>query len=683
MKKVLGACPLDCPDGCSWVVTVRTTARPSACAATPSTPTPAARCATRSTATSSTPRRPTACCTRCAASAARARGGSSGSPGTRRSTRSPSALRERTREYGGEAIWPFHGHRHAGLHPGAGRRRAPVLERARRLAPRHDHLHDRGRRGLATPSAQPVGMDPEDVAHAKLDPAVGHEPAHEHHHLWRSSRTRAGTARTSWPSTRSAPAPPPRPTSTSPRCPAPTPRSRSACCTWSSARAREDREFIDGAHARLGRLPRAHPGVPAGARGRDHRAAEASDRGARRAAGARRGRPRSASTHGHAAPRRRRDGGADDHVHPRRDRRLALAGRRRCYATSGLLPRQLGRALARRPAPQPGAHAVDDPPRRGPARASTTRRSRRCSSTAATRWPATRTSARSAAAWRARTCSRWWWSTSAPTRSTTPTSSCPATMQTEHLDLHRRLRPPVPVLERAGRRRRPGECLPTTEMFRRLARRMGLTEPSLYDSDEDLARQLLDSRRTRRSTASRWRRCRKQGLGAAERRPARSFPSPRGSRPPPAGWSSYSPARAGAGHDPLPGFTPHGRPRVTGLILISPASHYFLNTTFAQQPASCAARTGRPGDHPASGRRGGPRHRRRGRGARRQRARGRSCAVAEVTDRGAARAWRPRPRGAGAKFNGGATVNATIDERDADMGGGAVFHDNRVEVALV
>jgi hypothetical protein len=29
---------------------------------------------------------------------------------------------------------------------------------------------------------------------------------------------------------------------------------------------------------------------------------------------------------------------------------------------------------------------------------------------------------------------------------------------------------------------------------------------------------------------------------------------------------------------------------------------------------------------------------------------------------------------------GGATVNATVDERDADMGGGAVFHDNRVEV---
>ena len=29
---------------------------------------------------------------------------------------------------------------------------------------------------------------------------------------------------------------------------------------------------------------------------------------------------------------------------------------------------------------------------------------------------------------------------------------------------------------------------------------------------------------------------------------------------------------------------------------------------------------------------------------------------------------------------GGANANATVAERDSDMGGGAVFHDNRVEV---
>ncbi len=29
---------------------------------------------------------------------------------------------------------------------------------------------------------------------------------------------------------------------------------------------------------------------------------------------------------------------------------------------------------------------------------------------------------------------------------------------------------------------------------------------------------------------------------------------------------------------------------------------------------------------------------------------------------------------------GAANANATVPERDADMGGGAVFHDNRVEI---
>src|SRR5262249_12234677 len=68
----------------------------------------------------------------------------------------------------------------------------------------------------------------------------------------------------------------------------------------------------------------------------------------------------------------------------------------------------------------------------------------------------------------------------------------PATMQIEHRDLliaygHLYLawnEPAVP---------QPGECLPTTEIFRRLARTMGLEEPALYDSDEAMARQLLGS----------------------------------------------------------------------------------------------------------------------------------------------------------------------------------------------
>ena len=68
----------------------------------------------------------------------------------------------------------------------------------------------------------------------------------------------------------------------------------------------------------------------------------------------------------------------------------------------------------------------------------------------------------------------------------------PATMQIEHTDLHAGyghmyLMWNEPAVEP------PGECLSTAETFRRLARHMGLTEPSLYDSDLELAEQLLSS----------------------------------------------------------------------------------------------------------------------------------------------------------------------------------------------
>ncbi|MCW2941088.1 MAG: hypothetical protein JWN00_4073, partial [Actinomycetia bacterium] len=34
-------------------------------------------------------------------------------------------------------------------------------------------------------------------------------------------------------------------------------------------------------------------------------------------------------------------------------------------------------------------------------------------------------------------------------------------------------------------------------------------------------------------------------------------------------------------------------------------------------------------------------------------------------------------------LSGGSSVNALVDERDADLGGGAVYHDTRVEVVPI
>ena len=66
----------------------------------------------------------------------------------------------------------------------------------------------------------------------------------------------------------------------------------------------------------------------------------------------------------------------------------------------------------------------------------------------------------------------------------------PATMQPEHLDLHSSyghhyttLNPPAT--------QPPGEALPNTEIFRRIAAALGLDHPRLRDSDEELVRQLL------------------------------------------------------------------------------------------------------------------------------------------------------------------------------------------------
>lgn len=68
----------------------------------------------------------------------------------------------------------------------------------------------------------------------------------------------------------------------------------------------------------------------------------------------------------------------------------------------------------------------------------------------------------------------------------------PATMQTEHCDIHDGYGHLCIAWNEAAVPA-PGDCISTSEMFRRLARRMNLQEPSLYDSDLEIAEQLLSS----------------------------------------------------------------------------------------------------------------------------------------------------------------------------------------------
>jgi anaerobic selenocysteine-containing dehydrogenase len=260
----------------------------------------------------------------------------------------------------------------------------------------------------------------------------------------------------------------------------------------------------------------------------------------------------------------------------------------------------------------------------------------------------------------------------------------PATMQIEHRDLliaygHLYLawnEPAAPP---------PGECLPTTEMFRRLARAMGLQAPALYDSDEDMARQVLDSGHPSLT-----------GITLDELK-ARGwirlhYPDPfvpfAAGFPTPSGKLEFVSGRmAQAGLDPVAGYTP---PHEAGqrdtplardypLALLTPASHYFLNSIFANVPrqlrrAGAATLLIHPDD-------AAPRGIAAGDEVRIANARGAFVAIADVTDRvrpGVVASTKGRWPGDAPH---GTTINATVDERDSDMGGGAVFHDNRVQVA--
>ena len=259
----------------------------------------------------------------------------------------------------------------------------------------------------------------------------------------------------------------------------------------------------------------------------------------------------------------------------------------------------------------------------------------------------------------------------------------PATMQTEHADLHYAYghlyvawnEPAVPP---------PGECLPNSEIFRRLARALGVTEPCVYDSDEELARQVLDSDDPALAgiTLDRLRRDGWARLNV----PTPFVPFANGFRTKSGKLEFYSSRMAEVGLDPVPTYTPpyEAAQRDTDLArryplaLIAPASHYFLNAMFANVPA-LAARQGSPTIelHPTDAEARGLRE---GDEARVYNDRGEFRARVIVSDRvpagvtaGIKGFWPKR-------VGGGANANTTVAERDSDMGGGAVFHDNRVEV---
>jgi anaerobic selenocysteine-containing dehydrogenase len=254
----------------------------------------------------------------------------------------------------------------------------------------------------------------------------------------------------------------------------------------------------------------------------------------------------------------------------------------------------------------------------------------------------------------------------------------PATMQPEHLDLHSSYGHHYTTLN-VPAVRPPGEALPNTEIFRRLAAALGLDHPRLRDTDEELVAQLLAD------TGIDGDELRERGYVRSTGVAVGSAPYAKGGFPTPSGRARLlDPALDRLGVDPLIGYTAPAQAADPALaerfplVLIAAAGRFFLNSTFASQPWH-AGRMGPPRVHlhPDDAA-----------------ARGLSDedTVRVRNDRGAFTAavavdTATRP---GVAFTykaywarlspEGSTVNAVTSVADTDLGGGPTFHDTRVEV---
>jgi anaerobic selenocysteine-containing dehydrogenase len=161
----------------------------------------------------------------------------------------------------------------------------------------------------------------------------------------------------------------------------------------------------------------------------------------------------------------------------------------------------------------------------------------------------------------------------------------PATSQLEHVDVHKTYghyymlanNPAIDPL---------GEALPNSEIFRRLAARMGFDEPCFGESDDQLAAQAF----AKRGPTARydWRRLKEAGWERLDI-PARYAPFAHGDFPTPSGKCEFESSRlAAVGAESVPDYVPPYESRTSSpqrarrfpLAIISPPARNFLNSTF-------------------------------------------------------------------------------------------------------
>ncbi|WP_028220094.1 molybdopterin-containing oxidoreductase family protein [Paraburkholderia oxyphila] len=258
----------------------------------------------------------------------------------------------------------------------------------------------------------------------------------------------------------------------------------------------------------------------------------------------------------------------------------------------------------------------------------------------------------------------------------------PATTQLEHLDVHKSyghtyIMANLPAIAPVG------DARPNTEIFRSIARAMGLTDPALFESDEEVAAHAFDWSDPALAGAD-WARLKQDGwvkLNIADAPFANG-----GFRTPTGKCEFYSEALAKAGLEPVPDYLPpyesaDGAPELAArypLAMISPPARNFLNSTFVNVE-SLRATEGEPhlDLHPADA-------------ARRAIADGDQVRV--FNDRGSMRA---RARVSDRAREGlvvglsiwwkklapdGRNANEVTSQALTDLGGSATFYDCLVEV---
>ena len=252
----------------------------------------------------------------------------------------------------------------------------------------------------------------------------------------------------------------------------------------------------------------------------------------------------------------------------------------------------------------------------------------------------------------------------------------PATTQLEHIDIHKAYGHThsmlnTPAIEPLG------ESKPNTEIFRLLANRMGFDDPCFGDSDADLVRQALQGMDGITLDNLKEKGWVPLGIGDA--------PFAEGKFPTPSGKCEFYSERL-KDLDPLPTYIPPREDRLSNpavarkfpLVLISPPAHHFLNSTFVnlfQEKEAGPTLEIHAADAAA-------RHIRDGNPVQIFNNRGNFLARAVVTDR-----TRPGVVCAPSIWwnklvPGGRNANSTTSEEVTDLGGGATFYDNLVDVRL-